>query len=217
MSPRTFRRSLVSGEEPLWPRFKAGDKTTSGLTLNSVWENIQSRARSQRVFIKDFPHYINHLWNPEFLSHFKHAFLIRDPAKTLTSMYKQWPDFNEGEVGFPEQRALFDLLWALDDSPPPVIDSDDLLENPVDITRAYCEAMQIPFLPDALSWEPSGNAAEHSWWDGGSFHQNLANSTGLRPQPRRYVSLESTPFRVKQVYKKMKPHYDRLHLHRIKV
>lgn len=43
---------------------------------------------------KDFPHYIKHLWTDEFLSRFNHSFLIRDPAKTITSMYKHWPDFD---------------------------------------------------------------------------------------------------------------------------
>ncbi|MGI9368167.1 MAG: sulfotransferase family protein, partial [Ruegeria sp.] len=72
-----------------------------------------------------------------FLFNFTHAFLIRDPAKTITSMFRQWPDFAEGEVGFPEQRALFDLLTALNGAPPPVIDSDDLLENPHAITKKF--------------------------------------------------------------------------------
>ena len=43
----------------------------------------------------DFPHYINHFWTPDFLSHFTHAFLIRDPAKTISSMFDKWPDFDE--------------------------------------------------------------------------------------------------------------------------
>ena len=99
------------------------------------------------MFLKDFPHYISHMWTPEFLGQFTHAFLIRDPAKTLTSLYHQWNDFDELEVGFPEQRALFDLLTAINGAPPPVIDSDDLLEQPEAMTRAFCESVGIPFLP----------------------------------------------------------------------
>ena len=134
-----FGEAWYQGEEPLWPRFKTGDKTTPGLTLESVWEDIQSRARQRPVFIKDFPHYISHMWDAQFLSLFTHAFLIRDPAKTITSMFDKWPDFDELEVGFPEQRALFDLLTALNGSVPPVIDSDDLLEKPEAATRAFCK------------------------------------------------------------------------------
>ncbi len=212
-----FGEAWYQGEDPLWPRFQPGDKTTPGLTLDSVWADIKARAERGPVFLKDFPHYVNHMWTPEFLGHFTHAFLIRDPAKTITSMYDKWPDFDEAEVGFPEQRALFDLLWALSGTPPPVIDSDDLLEDPEAMTKAFCDAVDIPFIPDALSWEPGADTGDYSWWDGGSFHQNLKASTGLKPQKRRYVELADTPPRVQRVYRRMEPHYRRLWTHRIKL
>ena len=213
-----FGEAWYQGEEPLWQRYKPGEVTTPGLTLESVWADIQQRASEGPVFLKDFPHYINHMWTPDFLSNFTHAFLIRDPAKTISSMFDKWPDFHEGEVGFPEQRALFDLLTALNDgTPPPVIDSDDLLEDPVQMTAKFCNRVGIPFIKEALTWEPGGNPSEHSWWDGGSFHANLAQSTGLTPQVRKYVEVKDSPERVQQVHRRMKPHYDHLHQHRIRL
>ncbi|MEL6415607.1 MAG: sulfotransferase family protein [Pseudomonadota bacterium] len=210
-----FGEAWYQGENPLWPRFTAGEKTTPGLTLERVWEDIQARAVDGPVFLKDFPHYINHMWTPEFLSHFTHAFLIRDPAKTISSIYNKWPDLDELEVGFPEQRALFDLLTALNGTPPPVIDSDDLLEDPDGMVAAFCAAVDIPFLADAMRWEPVGDPSAHSWWDGGSFNANLAQSTGLRPQVRRYTEVADAPERVQRVHRRMKPHYDHLYQHRI--
>ena len=132
-------------------------------------------------------------------------------------MYAKWPDFDELEVGFPEQRALFDLLTALNGTPPPVIDSDDLLAAPAEMVEAFCAAVDIPFIEEALSWEAGGDPAAHSWWDGGSFHANLAKSTGLVAQPRRYVDLDGAPERVRRVHRRMKPHYDHLYQHRIRV
>ena len=210
-----FGEAWYQGEDPLWPRFQEGDKTTAGLTLESVWDDIKAKAEQGPVFIKDFPHYINHMWDAEFLGHFTHAFLIRDPAKTLTSLYARWPDFDELEVGFPEQRALYDLVTALNGAAPPVVDSDDLLENPHGMTAAFCDAVGIPFIESALTWEAGGDPSEHSWWDGGSFHANLAQSTGLSPQKRKYVDLENTPDRVKRVYRRMMPHYQRLYQNRL--
>ena len=210
-----FGEAWYQGEDPLWPRFQDGDKTTAGLTLESVWDDIKAKAEQGPVFIKDFPHYINHMWDAEFLSHFTHAFLIRDPAKTLTSLYARWPDFDELEVGFPEQRALYDLVTALNGSAPPVVDSDDLLENPHGMTATFCDAVGIPFVESALTWEAGGDPSEHSWWDGGSFHANLAQSTGLTPQKRKYIDLENTPDRVKRVYRRMMPHYQRLYQNRL--
>ena len=211
-----FGEAWYQGEDPLWPRFKEGDVTTPGLTLESVWEDIKAKAEKGPVFIKDFPFYINHMWSPEFLSKFTHAFLICDPAKTISSIYNKWPDFDEAEVGFPEQRALFDLLTALNDGKtPPVIDSDDLLENPHAMTKAFCESVDIPFIEKALTWEPGGDPSAHSWWDGGSFHANLAKSTGLTPQPRKYVEVSDAPERVRRVHRRMLPHYEHLYKHRL--
>ena len=210
-----FGEAWYQGENPLWPRYKNGEKTTSGLTIKTVWETLSTQAKNEPVFIKDFPHYINHFWNPEFLSCFNHAFLIRDPAKTITSIYSKWPDFDELEVGFPEQRALFDLLTAINKQPPPVIDSDDLLEDPHGITEAFCNAVGIPFIENALTWEIGGVPSNYSWWDGGSFHTSLAQSTGLARQPRAYIDLNQAPERVRQVHRRMLPHYQHLYAHRL--
>ena len=210
-----FGEAWYQGEVPLWPRLNADSVRTPGLTLKSVFENLKTAAQQGQVFSKDFPHYIDHIWNDEFLSHFSHSFLIRDPAKTITSMYDKWPDFHEKEVGFAEQRALFDLIAKRDGAPPPVIDSDDVLEDPDRLVRLWCDAVGIPFIPEALRWEP-GARDEVSWWDGGSFHANLRNSDGLRPQPRSgYIDIAQAPDRVREVYERVLPHYEHLYAHRL--
>ena len=209
-----FGEAWYQGQAPLWPRATEDSLRTPNLTLESVLANIKSRASTGTVFIKDFPHYIDHMFETVLVSQFNHSFLIRDPAKTITSMYNKWPDFHEKEVGFPEQRALFDILNEKTGSPPVVIDSDDLLENPKLVVEAWCDAIEIPFIKEALSWEP-GARDEVSWWDGGSFHANLRNSNGLSPQKRKYIELFDTPERVRDVHARMKPHYDYLYSHRL--
>ncbi|MEO1563881.1 MAG: sulfotransferase family protein [Pseudomonadota bacterium] len=210
-----FGEAWYQGEAPLWPRATEDSLRTPGLTLEGTLQSLLDHGAREAVFIKDFPHYIDHMWTPEMLSHFYHSFLIRDPAKTITSMYDKWPDFDEKEVGFPEQRALFDLVTDIHGAPPPVIDSDDMLEDPQRMVALWCEAVGIPFVESALSWEP-GARDEVSWWDGGSFHANLKNSDGLKPQKRKYVDIKETPTRVQEVHARMKPHYDHLFAHRIR-
>ena len=210
-----FGEAWYQGEEPLWPRATEDSLRTPGLTLQSVLDNLKAEAAKGPVFIKDFPHYIDHLWDEKLLSGFTHSFLIRDPAKTITSMYDKWPDFHEKEVGFAEQRQLFDLITELEGGPPPVLDSDDLLENPHRMVEVWCEAVGIPFIEQALSWEP-GARDEVSWWDGGSFHANLRDSDGLKPQARKYVEIENTPERVQEVHARVLPHYQHLYQHRLR-
>lgn len=50
-----------------------------------------------------------------------------------------------------------------------------------------------------MSWEP-GDRAEVSWDDGGSWHANLRNTGGLKPQPRKYIDISEAPDRVREIY-----------------
>ena len=51
-------------------RYGAPDRDslrTPGLTLESVWASMLDMAAKGPVFSKDFPHYIDHIWNDEML------------------------------------------------------------------------------------------------------------------------------------------------------
>jgi len=210
-----FGEAWYQGEDARWPRIEPDSPRTPGLTFDSVWAKLRAAAEAGPVFSKDFPHYIQHMWTDEFLANFNHSFLIRDPAKVATSMFKHWPDFVLKEIAFIEQRALFDRQVEKTGKAPPVIDSDDLLENPHGIVAAYCKAVGIAFMPKTLSWEP-GARDEVSWYDGGSWHANLRDSDGLKPQPRRYLDISEAPDRVKEIYEIVLPHYEAMHCRRLK-
>ena len=209
-----FGEAWYQGEDARWPRIKPDSPRTAGLTFDSVWQTLILAAQKGPTFSKDFPHYIEHLWTDDFLEYFNHSFLIRDPAKVTTSMYRHWPDFVLKEAAFVEQRALFDRLCDKNGSAPPVIDSDDLLENPEAIVEAYCNATGIPFIAEALSWE-SGDREEVSWYDGGSWHDNLRDSAGLKPQARKYIDISDAPARVQEIYATCLPHYEQLYQYRL--
>lgn len=209
-----FGEVWYQGENPDWPRLTAESVRTPGLTYESAWQKLQEAALDGPVFTKEFAHYVTALWTDEWLGNFTHAFLIREPAKTVTSMFRHWPDFVVEETGFAEQRELFDRVAALNGTPPPVIDSDDLLSDPQVMVEKWCEAVGINFLPQSLSWEP-GARDEVSWWDGGSFHENLRNSDGLKAQAKTSIDLADAPERVQAVVAELQPHYDHLYRHRI--
>ena len=210
-----FGEAWYQGEEPRWPRARADSVRTPGLTLEGVWEKLRRAVAQGPVFSKDFPHYVAHMWTDERLDLFHHSFLIRDPAKTLSSLFRHWPDFHPGEVGVVEQRELFDRVADRNGAAPPVLDSDDLLADPAAMVMAYCDSVGIRFLPEALRWEP-GARDEVSWWDGGSFHENLRNSDGLKPQPTRSVDMDRAPARVRTVYDAVIEHYEHMHRYRLR-
>jgi len=211
-----FGEAWYYGEQPLWPRWTEQEPKKTGLTLQSVLETIKRAALSRPVFSKDMAHYVAHLWNPEYLSQFQHSFLIRHPHKAISSIYRDGPEFGLDEIGIDKQRELFDLVKEYTGETPPVIDSDDLLENPVGMVEAYCNILAIPFIEEALTWEP-GARGEVSWYDSGSWHDTLKNSDGLKPQNKKYVDIEQASDLVKDVCNIVMPHYQHMYQHRLTV
>ena len=210
-----FGKPWMQGENPLWPRLKPESPRTPGLTFESVWMELKAAVHKGPVFLKDFPHFSEHLWTDSFLSNFNHSFLIRDPAKVLTSILSRWPHFVLKETGFVAQRTLFDRVFNQLENAPPLIDSDDLLNEPHGIVEAYCNAVRINFISDALSWEP-GARDEVGWYDNGSWHKVLQNSDGLKPHLREYIDISEAPDWVKTIYEIVLPHYQHLYPHRLK-
>lgn len=210
-----FGQAWYQGDDARWPRLQADSPRQPGLTTTGVYQDLLAAADEHPLFIKDFPNYVSHLVTPDFLASFQHSFLIRHPAKVLPSVHKNWPVFEESEVGFDDQRKLFDQLWERDGAPPPVIDSDDLLTDPAGTVRAWCEAMDLPFLEEALTWEP-GARKEVLWYDKEEvWHHNLKNSDGLKPQPRTWGDISTQPDWVQTLYERALPHYQHLYAHRL--
>lgn len=208
-----FGEAWYYGEDRRTPR-QTDVPVRDGLNYANVWSALKRDAENGAVFMKEFPHYVAHMADAPFLAHFTHTFLIRDPARMLPSMWDKWPDFWVEETGYAEQHDLFEQLCDRDGVAPPVIDSDDLLEDPAGTTRRYCEAVGIPFIDAALSWD-EGERREVSWYDKGSWHENLKSSTGLIKQKTQYVAIDHND-KLKQAYAHCRPHYDALHEHRLR-
>ncbi len=81
----------------------------------------------------------------------------------------------------------------------------------------YCAAIGIPFIAEALSWEP-GSRSEVLWYDSDDsiWHESLKNSDGLKTQPHRPVVIAELPSRLQDLYQDFLPHYQHLHAHRLR-
>lgn len=191
---------------------------TAGLTIASTHDKLQRLTADGRVFIKDFAYSIIHMADDQFLDAFIHTFLIRDPAKVITSMHSRWPDINLAEIGFEDLHTLFKRVADREGRAPVVVDSDELLQSPQTGMQRYCEAVGIPYLAEALNWVQKGEEtqAENPTWntDEHGFHDSLKASTGLEKQKRNYPPLESSPDMLR-LYEASFPHYTALKTHKI--
>lgn len=211
-----YNEAFYYGEDRRHDRYFIADKTlqtTPGLSITKVHEKMLKLAASQAVFIKDFAYSIMHMADEKFLDAFTHTFLIRDPAKVITSMHSRWPDINLAEIGFEDLHTLFRRIADRDGKAPVVLDSDGLLNSPEKGMKAYCEAVGIPFIAQALNWEDKAkeNSTRNATWnsDEHGFHDSLKASTGLKPQKRSYPAIQSSADMMR-LYEASIPHYQAL-------
>ena len=189
----------------------------SGHTYAAVWEDILKRSETEKVFIKDFAYSVWHMMDEAFLAACDHSFLIRDPKRVIPALHHHWPDFTQDEVGFDSLAKLYKRLKERDDAPTPVIESNDLLADPQGTIRAYCNAVGIPFIAEALSWE-AGERKEVSWYGEGTgpWHDNLRQSTGIKPQKSKYPPIEENT-ELMRIYQRCAPHYAALFEQRLAI
>ena len=219
-----FGEAWYFGDDACAPRLTADSPRKPGVSYASVLDKIQRAAKQRPVFSKDMPQNVEHLWSDEFLNHFHHSFLIRDPAKVLSSLQRSYDKagdhegFTAQEIGFAEQRRLFDILSDKHGQAPVVIDSDDLLQDPHAMVESYCNAIGIPFIADALSWKP-GERGDVLWYDGDDsiWHQSLKDSDGLKSQKNRLICMDDLPPKMQALYEEFLPHYQHLHQYRLKI
>ncbi|MFI8962669.1 sulfotransferase family protein [Streptomyces sp. NPDC053493] len=158
-----------------------------------VLATLRAMATRKPVFFKDTTdfHYPALLADEEFLRAATHTFIIRHPAEAIASHYKLNPELGRDEVGFAWLHEIFTAVREATGSTPVVIDSDDLLDRPAETVRAYCTAVGIPFLPDALNWQP-GMRSE--WQATSRWHESTSQTAGFtRGSGRGAEVVEANP------------------------
>ncbi|CAA9422013.1 MAG: Similarity [uncultured Rubrobacteraceae bacterium] len=162
------------------------------------------------VFFKDMAYYVSGSMTPEFVERFRNTFIIREPRAVLASFSKLWPNFTFEEAGFEELHRLFEYTVELGQEPV-VVDAADLSEDPETIVAAYCERIGVPFIPDALTWEPR-EVPEWEMWD--EWHEDAQKSTGIGKLSREEVELSDE---LEEIARRCLPYYEAMHAKRIRV
>lgn len=185
----------------------------SGLTFDRTWNRLLVEARTTDVFVKDFAYSVEHTLDAERLQPITHTFLVRDPERVVQGLANHWPDCTWDEVGFEALHRLFHRIADRDGVPPPVMSSADLVDHPEGTARAYCDAVGIDFVAEALEWD-EGDRSDVSWYGEGTgpWHDGLRSSTGIRRSTTTYPPLRDTP-RLHELYERALPLYEELVSH----
>lgn len=137
-------------------------------------------------------HMAHHMIGPvdyDDLPGFRHAFLIRDPARVVASYAKKRVSVTPEDLGCARQQHFFDREADRLGHAPPVVDSADVLADPQGVLQMLCTALQISWDPAMLGWEPGGRATDGIW--ASHWYGQVLQSTGFEAAPVEHVELDA--------------------------
>ena len=213
------RGDMLALHEPFWNLLGFGETDVDGRTFEapaSLLAWLRDETYDVDVFLKDTTdhRYGEVLVDRRFLAEARHAFLIRRPEEIAASYYALWPDMRIDEVGL---EALHELHAAVRDAgghPPVVIDSDALVARPEATMAAYCAAVELPFIPQALTWAP-GERPE--WRRSARWHSDVSASSGFEQRERTYACTVRSSDELARFAAHHRPFYEQLHAQRLDV
>jgi hypothetical protein len=220
------RGDLLALHEPIEGLMYFGDTEVEGRTFESpvsllAW--LREETHDVSVFLKETTDSRVRevvLADRRFLAETRHAFLIRRPEEIAASFYalitagEQHRAMRIEDIGL---EVLHELHAAVSDaggSRPVVIDSDDLVARPEATMAAYCAAVELPFIPQALTWDP-GERPE--WRRSARWHVDVSASSGFEQRERRYTHTVETSDELARFAAHHVPFYEQLHAHRLDV
>jgi hypothetical protein len=136
----------------------------------------------------------------------RNAFLIRAPEAVLASYSARRADVTLADIGFVEQRELFEREADRLGIAPPVIDGEDVLADPRAALTALCAALGIGFSDHMLQW-PVGRRATDGIW-APIWYDAVERSTGFSSRTR--VSPLALPDHLQSIADGARPYFERL-------
>jgi len=213
------RGDMVAVHEPFSDLAGLGETDVEGRPFDSpvsllAW--LADQTHDFDVFLKDTPNRRHHelLADRRFLAEAQHAFLIRRPEEIAASLSAIVPDMGIDAIGLEFLHTLYTAVRDAGGHRPVVIDSDDLIARPAATMAAYCAAVELPFIPEALTWEPG---ERHEWRRSARWHVDVSASSGFAPRKRRYPHTVENSDELARFAAHHLPFYKQLHAQRLDV
>ncbi len=212
------RGDLTALHEPFCNIVDYGETTVVGeqvRTAGTLITRLRGLGTDRPVFFKDTTDYRQPevLADEQFLAETTHTFLIRRPAEVAASYYALKPDITQENLGFRAMAELFAAVTRCTGHAPLVIDSDDLVDHPDATIGAYCERVGLPFLPEALSWQPG---ARSEWHRSGRWHERASDTSGIQRTESQYAHTADSNTLLAELAAQDEPLYQSLREERLR-
>jgi hypothetical protein len=146
----------------------------------------------------------------KWLREVSNAFLIRDPRAVLASYAAKRAAVTLADIGFVQQRELFEGVADFLGRPPPVVDAADILADPARTLEKLCAALGVVFSPAMLRWAAGRRSTDGVWAP--AWYQAVERSTGFGVPPVSQVRLSAA---LEDLVGQARPHYEALWRHRL--
>ena len=161
--------------------------------------------------------YQKHMWHHmvgpvgyEDFAGFTHAFLIREPERMIASYLRQRETVAFKDLGLERQAEFFEREADRLGHAPPVIDANDVLDDPTAILSRLCAAIGLAWDAAMLQWPPGRRATDGPWAP--HWYASVEASTGFGPPDDAPVALSAE---AQALADRCRPFYQRLAAHRI--
>ena len=145
--------------------------------------------KRQHLYIKLICNHILQEVSLKWAKSYKNIFLVRHPARVISSYNKKRENPTLNDIGFIQQLRIYEELGGF------IIESSDILKYPEKALNKICNYLDLKFEPSMLSWPKGGHENEGVW---GQHWYNTAHlSTNFGSSE---TSIQSLPGHLKKVY-----------------
>ena len=155
--------------------------------------------KKEHLYIKLICNHILDGVSLKWAKSYKNIFLVRHPARVISSYNKKRENPTLNDIGFIQQHQIYEELGGF------IIESSDILKYPEKALKKICNYLELKFDPSMLSWPKGGHANEGVW---GKHWYNTAHlSTNFESSE---AAIQSLPGHLRKVYESAIPFYERL-------
>ena len=189
-------------DHPMRDEIIASHETKAQIVAQRCIDTIP--AEKPHFYMKHMPHHMIDGFPLGWTKHCVNIHLIRHPARVIASYGAKRDRMTLEDIGYLQQAALYDRIGGL------VIDSADIRQDPENMLRKLCSAIDLSFDPAMLHW-PAGARKDDGIWAGhwyNAVHQSRGFAAAEGPLPQ--VEAAHRPMLDQAL-----PLYERLHAKKI--
>ena len=160
------REEIIQSQNTDWKKI-TGELCGTIPTNKSVW------------YQKHMVHHITGNMNFEWTKYLTNCFLIRHPRDVITSYKKKYTITSAAQLGYPQQKRLYDWMCLKRIKKPPIIEANDIVKDPKQVLCFLCSELNIEFYESMLSWEPGPRDTDGVWSK--YWYENVNRSSGFMP------------------------------------